>query len=82
LHQSAFTDPVALSDILSFFGWLVECKFKDKRAAASTISSYKSALKWFYKEQKVIIEQSVDQGGNYRTPETVSGCYVCERAAW
>ena len=62
LHHSSFTVPVILNDILSFFGWLVDSKFKAKPAASSTIRSYKSALKWWYKEQKVIMEQSVDQG--------------------
>ena len=62
LHHSSFTVPVLLNDILSFFGWLVDSKFKAKPAASSTIRSYKSALKWWYKEQKVIMEQSVDQG--------------------
>lgn len=77
LHHSAFTVPVALSDILSFFGWLVESKFSAKPAAASTIRSYKSALKWFYKEQKIIMEQSVDQG-----IETLLQGYLRRVADW
>jgi hypothetical protein len=62
LHHPTLTIPVSSSDILSFFGWLVQSKFGDKPAANSTIRSYKSALKWLYKEQKVIMEDSVDQG--------------------
>ena len=62
LHHAAFTVPVKLPDILSFFGWLVDTHFKEKNAAISTIRLYKSALLWYYKEQKLIMDPLVNQG--------------------
>ena len=54
--------PVQLPDILNFFGWLIDTHFKEKNAAISTIRLYKSALLWYYKEQKLIVDPLVNQG--------------------
>ena len=62
LHHAAFTVPVQLPDILSFSGWLINTHFKEKNAAISTIRLYKSALLWYYKEQKLIVHSLVNQG--------------------
>jgi hypothetical protein len=56
------TVPVELDVILSFFGWLVDIKHKDKPAAFSTVRQYKSALVWYYEEQKTIFQPEVNQG--------------------
>ena len=47
--------------ILQFFGWLINEKHKDKPAAISTVTLYKSALKWHYKENKLIMSPEVNQ---------------------
>ena len=60
LHQP-FTVPVDRDDILRFFGWLIDDKHKDKPAAISTVTLYKSALKWHYKEHKLIMAPEVNQ---------------------
>ena len=63
LHQP-FTVPVdrdRRDDILRFFGWLIDDKHKDKPAAISTVTLYKSALKWHYKEHKLIMAPEVNQ---------------------
>jgi hypothetical protein len=57
----AFAVPVQRDDILGFFGWLIDKKHKDKPVAVSTVMGYKSALKWYYKERKVIMTPEVDQ---------------------
>jgi hypothetical protein len=56
-----FTIPVQRDDILAFFGWLINVKHKDKPAAISTITLYKSALKWHYKEEKDVMSPDVNQ---------------------
>jgi hypothetical protein len=62
LHYASLTVPLPQGDILRFFGWLTTVKFKPpKLAANSTVRSYKSALKWYYKEKKVTMEPDVDQ---------------------
>ena len=62
LHHDDLTLPVQLSHIQQFFGWLIEVRGKDKPPAFSTVRSYKSALVWYYKEAKLIIEPHIDQG--------------------
>jgi hypothetical protein len=62
LHFADLTLPVSLNDILSFFGWLIDVKHKDKPAAFSTVRQYKSALVWYYKEHKLIIQPEIHQG--------------------
>jgi len=62
LHHSDLTLPVQLSDIHSFFGWLIDIRHKDKPPAFSTVRAYKSALVWYYKEHKLIIDPLIDQG--------------------
>ena len=62
LHLSDLTLPVERDDIHSFFGWLIDTKHKDKPAAFSTVRQYKSALVWYYKEHKLIIQPEIDQG--------------------
>ena len=42
--QQPFTVPVQRDHILQFFGWLINEKHKDKPAAISTITLYKSAF--------------------------------------
>jgi hypothetical protein len=51
-----------LDVILNFFGWLTKVKHKDKPAAFSTVRQYKSALVWFYKEEKTVFPEYVNQG--------------------
>ena len=60
LHRP-LTVPVQRDDILGFFGWLIDEKHKDKPAAISTVTLYKSALKWYYKEHKLIMSPEVNQ---------------------
>jgi hypothetical protein len=60
-HGSAFTVPVQLDAILAFFGWLINTKYKDKPAAFSTVRLYKSALVWWYKEKKIVMQATVNQ---------------------
>ena len=62
LHHSDLTLPVQRDDIHSFFGWLIDTKHKDKPAAFSTIRQYKSALVWYYKEHKLIMQPEINQG--------------------
>jgi hypothetical protein len=54
--------PVQQDQIHSFFGWLIDTKHQAKPAAFSTVRQYKSALVWYYKEQKLIIQPEIDQG--------------------
>ena len=61
LHRSrGFVLPVKQQDILQFFGWLTETRFKDKPAAMSTIRAYKSALLWHYGEERKIIDPVIN----------------------
>jgi hypothetical protein len=53
--------PVQLHEIRAFFGWLIDTKHTDKPLAFSSVRSYKSALVWYYKEHKLIIQPDVDQ---------------------
>ena len=62
LRRSDLTLPVQLNDIQSFFGWLIDIRNKDKPPAFSTVRAYKSALVWYYKEHKLIIDPLIDQG--------------------
>jgi hypothetical protein len=48
-----FVAPVNREDILRFFGWLIDEKHKDKPLAVSSVTGYKSALKWYYKERRL-----------------------------
>ena len=52
--------PVSQDDILSFFCWLVDTKFRDKPAASSTVRLYKSALIWYYNEHKLALEPAIN----------------------
>lgn len=56
-----FTLPLQRTDILSFFGWLIDIKHKTRPLAFSSARLYKSALVWYYKEKKVIMEPEVNQ---------------------
>jgi hypothetical protein len=56
-----FKLPLQLHEIRAFFGWLIDGKQKDKPLAFSSVRSYKSALVWYYKEHKFIIQPDVDQ---------------------
>jgi hypothetical protein len=56
-----FAVPVERDDILAFFGWLIDQKHKDKPLAISSVTLYKSALKWYYKEQRLIMSPEVNQ---------------------
>ena len=56
-----FTVPVPRDDILAFFGWLIDQKHKDKPLAVSSVTLYKSALKWYYKEHKCMMSPEVNQ---------------------
>ena len=49
------TVPVDRDRIVSFFGWLVETKYKDKPVAVSTLRGYKSALVSLYTEAHAVI---------------------------
>jgi hypothetical protein len=60
LHHP-FAVPVKRDDILAFFGWLIDQKHKDKPLAISSVTLYKSALKWYYKEQRLIMSPEVNQ---------------------
>jgi hypothetical protein len=60
-HHLNFTLPLQLSDILSFFGWLIDTKHKTKPLAFSSVRQYKSALVWHYKEKRVTMEPEVNQ---------------------
>jgi len=53
--------PVRLDDVIGFFGWLVDSKFKDKPAAPSTIRAYKSALLWYHAEHKQTLNSHIDR---------------------
>jgi hypothetical protein len=59
--RNEFSVPVERDDILAFFGWLIEDKHKDEPLAISSVKGYKSALKWWYKEHRLIIDAAVDQ---------------------
>jgi hypothetical protein len=56
-----FDVPVARDDILAFFGWLIDVKHKDDPLSISSVKQYKSALKWYYKECRLIIDPGVNQ---------------------
>jgi hypothetical protein len=60
-HHLDFTLPLQSKDILSFFGWLINTKHKDKPLAVSSARLYKSALKWHYKEKKLIMDPDMNQ---------------------
>ena len=55
------TLPVREDDIIGFFGWLVDTKFKEKPAAPSTIRAYKSALLWYHGEHKQYLDPHIDR---------------------
>jgi hypothetical protein len=55
-----FSVPVQRDDILGFFGWLIEDKHKNEPLAFSSVKMYNSALKWWYKEHKLIIAPEVN----------------------
>ena len=52
--------PVEVKSIVSFFGWLVDTKYKEKPPAFSTIRGYKSALVHMYKEQGMSLPPDMD----------------------
>jgi hypothetical protein len=56
-----FAVPVDKDTIVSFFGWLIETKYKEKPAAFSTIRLYKSALASLYKERSIILHPDTNQ---------------------
>jgi hypothetical protein len=56
-----FNVPIARDDILAFFGWLIDVKHKDDPLSISSVKQYKSALKWYYKECRLIIDPGVNQ---------------------
>jgi hypothetical protein len=56
-----FTVPVDRDDILAFFGWLIDVEHKDRPLAISSVHLYKSALGWYYKKRKLIIDPAVNQ---------------------
>ncbi len=56
-----FTVPVQRVDILRFFGWLIDEKHKDTPLAISSVKMYKSALKWYYKENNTIMTPEINQ---------------------
>jgi hypothetical protein len=60
LHRD-FTIPVDRNDILAFFGWLIDVQHKDRPLAISSVHLYKSALGWYYKERKLIMDLTVNQ---------------------
>ncbi|MGH2639759.1 MAG: hypothetical protein ACRDF4_10870 [Rhabdochlamydiaceae bacterium] len=60
-HKLNFTLPLRGKDILAFFGWLINIKHLTKPLAFSSVRLYKSALMWYYKEKKVIMEPAVNQ---------------------
>lgn len=53
--------PVREGDIIGFFGWLVDTKFKDKPASPSTVRHYKSALLWYHGEHKQYLDPHIDR---------------------
>jgi hypothetical protein len=56
-----FSVPVDRDAIVSFFGWLIDTKYKDKPAAFSTIRLYKSALVSLYKENNLLLSPDTNQ---------------------
>ena len=60
LHRE-FVAPINREDILRFFGWLIDDKHKDKPLAVSSVTGYKSALKWYYKEKRLTMVPEVNQ---------------------
>jgi hypothetical protein len=56
-----FVIPVVREHILSFFGWLLEVKHKNKPIAMSTVRQYKSALKWSYKQERQMMAPELNQ---------------------
>jgi hypothetical protein len=56
-----FDVPVVRDDILAFFGWLIDVKHKEDPLSISSVKQYKSALKWHYKECRLIIDPEVNQ---------------------
>ncbi|MGH8399103.1 MAG: hypothetical protein ACRETA_12800 [Gammaproteobacteria bacterium] len=62
LRYSDLTLPIQWEDIHDFFGWLINIEHKDKPLAFSTVRQYKSALMWYYKEHKLIMQPEIDQG--------------------
>ena len=60
-HRIEFNLPVHLQQIRAFFGWLIDVRHKNKSLALSSVRSYKSALVWWYKEHKLIIQPDVNQ---------------------
>lgn len=56
-----FVVPAQRDDILAFFGWLIDEKHKDEPLAISSVKMYKSALKWFYKEHRVVMSPEINQ---------------------
>jgi hypothetical protein len=56
-----FDVPVVRDDILAFFGWLIDVKHKEDPLSISSVKQYKSALKWHYKERRLIIDPEMNQ---------------------
>jgi hypothetical protein len=56
-----FAVPVQKKHILGFFGWLIDVKHKEEPLSISTVKMYKSALKWYYKEKRLVFDPQVDQ---------------------
>jgi hypothetical protein len=56
-----FSVPVDRDDILAFFGWLIDVQHKDRPLAISSVHLYKSALGWYYKERRLIMDPTVNQ---------------------
>jgi hypothetical protein len=52
---------VQLPQIRAFFGWLIDVRHNNKPLSFSSVRSYKSALVWWYKEHKLIIQPDVNQ---------------------
>jgi hypothetical protein len=46
---------------MAFFGWLIDVEHKDRPLAISSVHLYKSALGWYYKERKLIIDPAINQ---------------------
>ena len=53
--------PVDRDAIVSFFGWLVDTKYKEKPVAVSTLRGYKSALVFLYKESQAVLHVDTNQ---------------------
>jgi UDP-galactopyranose mutase len=51
IHNKTFKVPLNLDMVYSFFGHITQPDSEDKYKAVTTVSGYKSALKWWYKEQ-------------------------------